>query len=181
MTGAVVRFDTAVVVQSNCICKGFCLLLCAGRPQSRLCSSITNPFSLKKFTLGTYSYRLPNRHRLQAHHFLSISLDCLSSYRFVEPLKGFSIWLSGFSKCHHHIYLSAGYLRSMGIVRHFNKPYLFKGVASCSKGSKLVRTTVTCGSSLVGRFDTAINSYSSAALSTTVPSSSEVYRSLSGS
>ena len=43
------------------------------------------------------------------------------------------------------------------------------------------QTTVACGSKIVGRFDTAINSSSSAALSTIVPSSSEVYLSLSGS
>ena len=66
---------------------------------------------------------------------------------------------------------------SINLAHHI----FFKGVASCTDGSRLVRTTVPCGSNLVGRFETAISSSSSVALSTTVPSSSEVYLSLSGS
>ena len=63
----------------------------------------------------------------------------------------------------------------MSIVINLTHHIFFKGVASCTDGSRLVRTTVPCGSNLVGRFETAISSSSSAALSTTVPSSSEVY------
>ena len=73
--------------------------------------------------------------------------------------------------------ISGARASSVNLTHHI----FFKGVASRTYGSRLVRTTVACASNLVGRFDTAINSSSSAALSNTVPSSSEVCRSLSGS
>ena len=107
--------------------------------------------------------------------FLSISSKCSSSYHFAEAVKDsrYLVFKCVFITFNCPLTISGAWASSIILTHNI----YFKGAASCSKGSRLVRTTVACGSNIVGSFDTAINSSSSA----TVPCSSDLYLSLSGS
>ena len=165
-----------VVTLLNCTCKAPCPPFYVYRLRFRLCSGTTNLFFSGRTALRSNSCLLPNLLR-QLLHSRSIFSDCSSFCHLVEPLGGptAGIWLSDTSLS--RLIVSGAWAASINLTHRI----FFKGVASCTVGSRLVRTTVPCGSYLVGSFETAISSISSAALSTTVPSSSEVYLSLSGS
>ena len=147
-------------------CKGFCLFPCIYSLRFRLCSITAHLFSSDKIASRSYSC-LPLDLLCRMLRSRSISLDCSSFYH--QPLRG----------------PTDTSLPRLILI-------FFKGVASCPDGSRLVPdgsdlddrtiwTTEPYGSNLNGRFDTAISPSSSAVLCTTVPPSSEVYLSLSGS
>ena len=174
-----IRSGITVETQLNYTCKGPCPLPCVYRLRFRLCSGTTNIFSSCKIASRSYSCLLLNL-LCQVPHSQSIFSDCSSFYHFVEPLGDpiAGIWLLDMSLPRSIVRLLP---RSMRIIHQLDTPYLLQRCCFLHRWLQIGTDDRTMCSNLVGRFDTAITSSSSAALSITVPSSSEVYLSLSGS